>query len=242
MRIPLFIVTDSECSAPPNTFPQRRWHRISCTHITSHLREKQDVVGEILGHRVVHKKRSNKREPVDALPLPPAHRTDCMGAARCGFGRGHVHAQGLTSELARAIAPRCITVALALPVGAQLGASSLASITAVSVVLTGLLGANFAQTLLDKLGFKDPITRGLATAASSHGLGTVRQLSPPASLLSRAPLELRAGIASRGASDAGWGALTTYRARGETLALCTPRPTSEPACRVERLDRRRRAS
>jgi len=83
-------------------------------------------------------------------------------------------ALGLTSELARAISPRCITVALALPVGAQLGASSLSSITAVAVVLTGLLGANFAQTLLDKMGFKDPITRGLATAASSHGLGTVR--------------------------------------------------------------------
>ena len=45
--------------------------------------------------------------------------------------------QGLTSELARAISPRCITVALALPVGAQLGASSLSSITAVAVVLTG---------------------------------------------------------------------------------------------------------
>lgn len=81
-------------------------------------------------------------------------------------------ALGLSSELSRAIAPRCITVALALPVGQQLGAGALAPITAVAVVLTGLLGANFAQSLLTKLGFNDPITRGMATAGSSHGLGT----------------------------------------------------------------------
>jgi len=81
-------------------------------------------------------------------------------------------AMGLDSELTRSVAPRCVTVALALPVASQLGAAAMAPITAVTVVLTGLLGANFAQTMLDKMGIKDPITRGLATAGSSHGLGT----------------------------------------------------------------------
>lgn len=43
------------------------------------------------------------------------------------------------------------------------GANS--SLTAAVVVVTGLVGANFAQTVLDKLGFRDPIARGIATAS-----------------------------------------------------------------------------
>jgi len=79
---------------------------------------------------------------------------------------------GLDPMLTRAIAPRSVTVALSLPIGAQLGAAALAPITAVTVALTGLLGANIAQALLNKFGYKDPITRGMATAGSAHGLGT----------------------------------------------------------------------
>ena len=36
----------------------------------------------------------------------------------------------------------------------------------------GLIGANFSQLVLTKLGYKDPIARGLACAGSAHGLGT----------------------------------------------------------------------
>ncbi|KAA8521209.1 hypothetical protein F0562_011884 [Nyssa sinensis] len=50
------------------------------------------------------------------------------------------------------------------------GANS--SLTAAAVVLTGLVGANFVQPMLDKLPFRDPIARGIATASSAHGLGT----------------------------------------------------------------------
>lgn len=44
-----------------------------------------------------------------------------------------------------------------------LGANS--SLTAAVVVLTGLVGANFVQAMLDKLRFDDPIARGIATAS-----------------------------------------------------------------------------
>lgn len=37
--------------------------------------------------------------------------------------------------------------------------------TAAVVVLTGLVGANFVQVVLDKLQFRDPIARGIATAS-----------------------------------------------------------------------------
>jgi putative effector of murein hydrolase len=81
-------------------------------------------------------------------------------------------AMGLPSELTLAIVPRSVTVALALPIAGVLGAGKWASVTATSVMFTGLLGANFAQPLLTALGFTDPIVRGLATASSAHGLGT----------------------------------------------------------------------
>lgn len=53
-----------------------------------------------------------------------------------------------STGLARALVPRSITVALALPIAAQLAAP--APIVAAGVCLTGLLGANFAQMLLDR--------------------------------------------------------------------------------------------
>ena len=77
---------------------------------------------------------------------------------------------GLSPEISRALAPRSVTVALALPIAQTLGAP--ASICAAGVVLTGLLGANCAQALLDAAGYRDPIARGLATAGAAHGLGT----------------------------------------------------------------------
>lgn len=40
-----------------------------------------------------------------------------------------------------------------------------ASLTAAVVVLTGLVGANFVQAVMDKLGLNDPIARGIATAS-----------------------------------------------------------------------------
>ena len=78
---------------------------------------------------------------------------------------------GLEPTLTISILPRCITVALALSIVSLFeGVNS--SLTAAAVVLTGLIGANFVQAVLDKLKFDDPIARGIATASSAHGLGT----------------------------------------------------------------------
>ncbi|CAL1399534.1 unnamed protein product [Linum trigynum] len=77
----------------------------------------------------------------------------------------------LEPTLTISIIPRCITVALALSIVSLFeGANS--SLTAAVVVVTGLIGANFVQAVLDKLQLRDPIARGIATASSAHGLGT----------------------------------------------------------------------
>ncbi|KAM0883644.1 hypothetical protein ACQ4PT_031502 [Festuca glaucescens] len=78
---------------------------------------------------------------------------------------------GLEPTLTISILPRCITVALALSIVSFFeGANT--SVTAAVVVLTGLIGANFVQAAMDKLGLNDPIARGIGAASSAHGLGT----------------------------------------------------------------------
>lgn len=78
---------------------------------------------------------------------------------------------GLEPTLTISILPRCITVALALSIVSLFGGAN-TSLTAAVVVLTGLVGANFVQAVMDKLQLNDPIARGIATASSAHGLGT----------------------------------------------------------------------
>ncbi|XP_017216286.1 plastidal glycolate/glycerate translocator 1, chloroplastic-like [Daucus carota subsp. sativus] len=78
---------------------------------------------------------------------------------------------GLEQYLTVSSLPRCITVALALSIASLFEVAD-SSITAAVVVLTGLVGANFVKAVLDKLRFRDPIARGVATASSCHGFGT----------------------------------------------------------------------
>ncbi|XP_042416457.1 plastidal glycolate/glycerate translocator 1, chloroplastic-like [Zingiber officinale] len=78
---------------------------------------------------------------------------------------------GLEPNLTISILPRCITVALALSIVSFFEGAN-PSLTAAAVVLTGVVGANFVQTVMDKLRLDDPIARGIATASSAHGLGT----------------------------------------------------------------------
>jgi putative effector of murein hydrolase len=50
------------------------------------------------------------------------------------------------------------------------------ALAALFSVLTGMFGAAFGPTLLNRLGIADPIQRGLAMGTSSHGQGTARIL------------------------------------------------------------------
>jgi len=79
---------------------------------------------------------------------------------------------GLEAVLSCAIAPRAVTVALALPIAQQLQAAALAGVTAAAVCFEGLIGTSLCQPLLTRLGYKDPIVRGMGVAGAAHGLGT----------------------------------------------------------------------
>ena len=69
---------------------------------------------------------------------------------------------GLGTTTAYSTLTRCITTPLALSGAALTGADP--SLSAFLVVVTGILGASFAEKLLDALNIKDPITVGLSVS------------------------------------------------------------------------------
>lgn len=76
----------------------------------------------------------------------------------------------LPPDIARAIIPRSVTAALGLPIAESLGAQL--STTAAAIVCTGMMGAAMARPLLTCAGITDPLARGIAAAASAHGMAT----------------------------------------------------------------------
>jgi len=80
---------------------------------------------------------------------------------------GNVGEQTLIS-----IAPKSITTPVAMGVVEQLG--GLPSLTAVLVILTGIVGAAIGPWLLDKLRVTNSVAKGLAMGVAAHGLGTGR--------------------------------------------------------------------
>lgn len=79
-------------------------------------------------------------------------------------------ALGLDEEYARALLARSVTTAVALSMADQLHANP--GLTALIVVGTGLLGALFIPRLFQRFGFTSAFVLGVATGASSHGIGT----------------------------------------------------------------------
>lgn len=70
------------------------------------------------------------------------------------------------------LAPKSVTTPIAMGIAERLG--GLPSLTAVLVILTGILGAVGAQGLYALLKINDQAVRGFALGVASHGIGTAR--------------------------------------------------------------------
>ena len=70
------------------------------------------------------------------------------------------------------LAPKSVTTPIAMGIAERLG--GLPSLTAVLVILTGILGAIGAQWLYALMKCRDPAVRGFALGVASHGIGTAR--------------------------------------------------------------------
>lgn len=81
---------------------------------------------------------------------------------------------GASDEILVSLAPKSVTAPVAMGISEQLG--GLPSLTAVLVILTGILGAALGPFLLNLLRVKDMAARGLAIGTASHGIGTARAL------------------------------------------------------------------
>ncbi|WP_313654166.1 CidB/LrgB family autolysis modulator [Pantoea sp.] len=79
---------------------------------------------------------------------------------------------GATPEIAATIVPKSVTTPIAMAVSGSL--HGIPAISAICVLIAGVLGAVFGHTVLNLLGVKSKAARGLAIGNASHALGTAR--------------------------------------------------------------------
>jgi predicted murein hydrolase (TIGR00659 family) len=79
---------------------------------------------------------------------------------------------GAPREALISLAPKSVTAGVAMAVTEKLG--GLPALTAVLVILTGVIGAVVVTPLMNSLGIRDYAARGFAAGLASHGIGTAR--------------------------------------------------------------------
>ncbi len=85
---------------------------------------------------------------------------------------GVAYAMGIRGDILVSIAPKSVTAPVALGISESMGGEP--TLTAVLVILTGVMGAVMATPLLNRLGVTDWRARGFAVGVASHGIGTAR--------------------------------------------------------------------
>ena len=79
---------------------------------------------------------------------------------------------GAAPTVVTSIAPKSVTAAVAMAISARLGGDP--ALTAVLVILTGIIGAIMVTPLLNLLRVSDKRARGFAAGVAAHGIGTAR--------------------------------------------------------------------
>ena len=78
-------------------------------------------------------------------------------------------------ELLSSIAIKSTTVPIAVEIARIVHGNP--TLTAIFVVITGMIGASFGPWLMDRLDITHPVSRGLALGTISHGQGTAQAAS-----------------------------------------------------------------
>lgn len=105
-----------------------------------------------------------------ALPIVLALLVGSLTAAFSAVLIGSMFGASTTALIS--LAPKSATTPIAMGIAERLG--GLPSLTAVLVILTGILGAVCAAPLFRVLRISDPGVRGFALGVLSHGIGTAR--------------------------------------------------------------------
>jgi predicted murein hydrolase (TIGR00659 family) len=81
-------------------------------------------------------------------------------------------ALGADPATIKSLMPKSVTAPIAMGISQEIG--GVPSLTAVLVILTGIIGAMFGGPLIDVLGIKLPAARGFSLGTAAHGIGTAR--------------------------------------------------------------------
>ncbi|HMB12743.1 MAG TPA: LrgB family protein [Roseovarius sp.] len=103
---------------------------------------------------------------------------------------------GLSTEVILSLAPKSTTAPVALGISEAVG--GLPALTAVLVILTGIIGAVIVTPLMTVLRIKDWRARGFSVGLASHGIGTARafQVNPTAGAYAGIAMALNALLTS----------------------------------------------
>ena len=94
------------------------------------------------------------------------------GVSAIASAVGVAWALGASPATILSIAPKAVTMSIAMGISEKIG--GLPTLTAVLVMLTGILGATSARWILNLLKINDHSIRGFALGVTAHGIGTAR--------------------------------------------------------------------
>jgi predicted murein hydrolase (TIGR00659 family) len=106
------------------------------------------------------------------FPLTFALLVGCMTAIVSAVSIGWVF--GASPETLFSLAPKSTTMPIAMAATEKIG--GLASLTALTVTITGVSGAIMARGLLNLIRVEDPAARGFAIGLTAHAIGTAHIL------------------------------------------------------------------
>jgi predicted murein hydrolase (TIGR00659 family) len=104
------------------------------------------------------------------LPMALALLAGSVTAA--GSAVAIAYALGAPAEVLASLAPKSVTAPIAMELSKSLG--GIASLAAVLVILTGIIGAVIVTPLMNALKIRNFAARGFAAGVASHGIGTAR--------------------------------------------------------------------
>lgn len=101
----------------------------------------------------------------------------------------------LSNETILTVAPKSVTTPIAMGIAEKIG--GIPELTAVLVIMTGIIGAMTATHIVKFIGISDPRSTGFSIGVSSHGIGTARafQISEEAGAFSSIGMSLN-GLAT----------------------------------------------
>ena len=112
------------------------------------------------------------REQVRRLLLPMGAALIVGSLAAVGSVLLLGHTLGLSQEVLISFMPKSATAGVAMAISESLGGNP--SLTAVLVILTGIIGALIVTPFMNAMGITDYAARGFAAGLTSHGIGTAR--------------------------------------------------------------------